>query len=191
MNLHEIYLHAMEASIQNAEQWLRDASVLLANGSFAHARALQNFAGEETVKALGCWLVAKGLLSSDHPDVKIQGRESIFKSHYLKNQLSLLLGTLSILPEINKGSIIGALIVSKAAGRWGADKRMEWMYVDIVKVNGDYTISNPLEMDVGDFQAGLNLMFREIQFLKRLIKSADTKTIEILKQDLGNFFTEE
>lgn len=52
-------------------------------------------------------------------------------------------------------------------------------------------MSNPLEIDTGDVRDGLNLIFRQIQFLKRFIKSADTKTIEILKQDLKNFFTNE
>ena len=188
MNLEDVYLEAMEASIENAEQWIKDAAVVLANNSLAHARALQNFAGEECAKALGCWLVAIGLLPSNHPDVEIGGRKSIFKSHHLKNKLSLLLASLPLLPEITPGAVIGVLIVAESAGKWGTDKRMERMYVDILEADNGYKISNPLKLEAGDVQAGLNLVNRQIQFFKRFVKEIDSTTIELLKDNLKDFF---
>lgn len=191
MDIEDIYGEAMHASVSNAEQWLKDARILLTNKSHTHARALQNFAGEECAKALGCWFVSVGILPSDHPEVEIRGRKSVFKSHNLKNKLSLLLGALSILPEINAGTVLGVLVVAEATGKLGTEKRMEWMYVDIVKSGDGYRVSNPLKIDTGDVHAGLNLVERKIEFLKRFINSVDEETIEILKQRLVSFFTNE
>jgi len=188
MALQDIYLQAMEASIQNAEQWLKDAIILVGNKSFTHARALQNFSGEECAKALGCWLVGTGLIPKNHPSVQIRKSGGIFKSHNLKNKLSLLLGALSMLPEITPGAVIGILIVAEAAGKWGTDKRMEWMYVDIIQSNDGLQVSNPLEIDTGDVNAGLNLVSHKIKFLKRLIKGIDTEAIVALKKELSDFF---
>ncbi|MFQ5885140.1 MAG: hypothetical protein ACE5IO_08585, partial [Thermoplasmata archaeon] len=61
---------AMALSIQNAEQWIKDGTLLVENGSTVHGSVLLDYAGEEIAKAYACWQVLIGAYPPDHPIVQ-------------------------------------------------------------------------------------------------------------------------
>jgi AbiV family abortive infection protein len=69
-------------SLENAEQWLKDAKLLINKGSYGHANAALRFSAEESVKALVCWQVQEKIMPKDSKLYR-----DVFKSHVIKNQV--------------------------------------------------------------------------------------------------------
>lgn len=84
-----LYSKAAKLSLENAEQWLKDAKLLLEHGSFGHADALIRLAVEEAVKALVCWLTSERIWPIENKVVR-----DVFRHHKVKNEffLSFLAG---------------------------------------------------------------------------------------------------
>ena len=89
-----LYDQATKSSLENAEQWIRDAKLLIENSSFGHASALLRFACEEFAKTYVCWLTSEEMLPIDNEVV-----EDVFRSHRVKNEV--IVGLLSTLGWMN------------------------------------------------------------------------------------------
>jgi len=85
-----LYSKAARSSLENAEQWLKDARLLLEHGSFGHANALIRYAVEEGAKALVCWYVSEEMWPVEH-----HLTEGVFWDHRAKTEV--FLGFLSVL----------------------------------------------------------------------------------------------
>lgn len=79
-----LYSKAAKSSLENAEQWLEDAKLLLEHGSFGHASALLRFAVEESVKALVCWSASEKTLPMGEEITR-----DVFRFHTVKNEIFL------------------------------------------------------------------------------------------------------
>ncbi|UCF58543.1 MAG: AbiV family abortive infection protein [Candidatus Bathyarchaeota archaeon] len=77
-----LYTKATKMSLENAEQWIKDATFLLGNSSFGHASALLRFAWEELAKAFLCWLSAEEIFPIENKVVR-----DAFKNHETKIQV--------------------------------------------------------------------------------------------------------
>lgn len=77
MNLEDAIRKAMEESIRNAEQWLRDARLLMENGSFVHGSVLRDIGGEELAKAYACWKALVCAIPLNHPLVRANQYENL------------------------------------------------------------------------------------------------------------------
>ncbi|TET24321.1 MAG: AbiV family abortive infection protein [Candidatus Bathyarchaeum sp.] len=77
-----LYTEATKKSLENAEQWIKDAKLLLDNSSFGHASALLRFACEELAKAYLCWLSSERIFPIENKVVR-----DAFKYHETKNQV--------------------------------------------------------------------------------------------------------
>jgi len=84
-----LYSRAAKLSLENAEQWIEDAKLLLEHGSFGHASALIRLAVEEAVKALTCWFTSEKIWPIENKIVR-----DVFRHHRVKNEffLSFLAG---------------------------------------------------------------------------------------------------
>jgi len=69
-------------SLENAEQWIKDAKSLIENSSFGHASALLRFGCEELAKAYLCWVSSERIFPIENKVVR-----DAFKKHEIKNQL--------------------------------------------------------------------------------------------------------
>lgn len=78
------YAQAARLGLENSDQWIKDAKLLINNSSFGHANALLRFACEELAKSYLCWLCAEGILPIESKIVK-----DSFKKHGIKNKLIL------------------------------------------------------------------------------------------------------
>ena len=85
----ELFAQAYKISLKNAEQWIKDAKLLMEHSSFGHANALLRFASEEIGKALISWYVSEELFPSNSKPVR-----DVFRNHVTKNQviLGILIG---------------------------------------------------------------------------------------------------
>jgi len=81
-----LYAQATKLSLENAEQWIKDAKLLIKNSSFGHASALLRFAVEETAKAYVCWLTSERLFPIENKVVR-----DVFKKHKVKNEVMMAL----------------------------------------------------------------------------------------------------
>lgn len=160
-----VYSEAMNACLENAMQWLEDAKLLSVHGSSAHCRALQNFAGEELAKAVGCWLVVNKFLHNSHPLVKYNSGKGVFRDHDAKNLVVTVLGVFKtvimllemqnqpinkeILEELLQDPVTDPIYLDIASR--GEAKRLDWQYVDIYQKKDSLKVSNPLKIDTGDF----------------------------------------
>lgn len=79
-----LYSKAAKSSLENAEQWLKDAKLLMKHGSFGHASALLRFAVEESVKALACWSASEKTLPMEKETIR-----DVFRFHAAKNEIFL------------------------------------------------------------------------------------------------------
>ena len=77
-----LYAQATEKSLQNAEQWIEDAKILINNSSFGHASALLRYACEELSKAFVCWAVSEKIYPIEHRII-----QDVFKHHKIKNRV--------------------------------------------------------------------------------------------------------
>ena len=75
----DLFKEASKQSIENAEQWIKDAKRLIENASYGHSYSLLVFADEEIAKAYVCWLVSEDMIPVDSKLVK-----DIFRSHDTK-----------------------------------------------------------------------------------------------------------
>ena len=79
-----LYAEATKLSLENAEQWIKDAKLLLKHGSFGHASALIRLAVEEAVKAFVCWFTSEKIFPIENKLVI-----DVFKYHKVKNEFFL------------------------------------------------------------------------------------------------------
>ena len=80
----ELFKKAAESSLENAEQWISDASLLIEAGNHEHAFSLLAFADEEIAKAYVCWLVSEDMIPEDSKYVR-----DAFSDHWSKLQTLL------------------------------------------------------------------------------------------------------
>jgi AbiV family abortive infection protein len=129
-----LYTEATKMSLESAEQWIKDATLLLDNSSFGHASALLRFACEEIAKAYLCWLSAEGIFPIDNKIVI-----DAFKYHETKNQV--IIGVFSTLAwraqfplkiEPSAQEIIEAYNQLKAMIASTEKMRQKAIYVDII-----------------------------------------------------------
>lgn len=71
-----------QLSLENAEQWLEDAKMLIGKGSYGRANALLRFSLEELAKAWVCWQVSKEIMPENSKPYR-----DVFKDHIMKNQI--------------------------------------------------------------------------------------------------------
>lgn len=79
-----LYAQATKLSLENAEQWIKDAKLLIKNSSFGHASALLRFACEEIAKARVCWLTSEKIIPRENKII-----QDIFRYHETKNSIIL------------------------------------------------------------------------------------------------------
>lgn len=79
-----LYAQASKLSLENSEQFIKDAKLLMKNSSFGHASALLRLAVEESTKALVCWYTSEKILPVENGLVK-----AMFKYHQIKNRFFL------------------------------------------------------------------------------------------------------
>ena len=80
-----LFRELAQLSLENAEQWAKDARMILNAYSFKHATVLMQFAIEETSKSIVCWHVSERIFPVD--DNRIV--EALFKSHPIKYHIFL------------------------------------------------------------------------------------------------------
>jgi len=79
-----LYAQASKLSLENSEQFIKDAKLLMKNSSFGHASALLRLAVEESTKALVCWYTSEKILPVENELV-----EDVFKHHKAKTRFFL------------------------------------------------------------------------------------------------------
>jgi len=79
-----LYAQASKLSLENSEQYIKDAKLLIKNSSFGHASALLRLAVEESTKALVCWFTSEKILPRENKLVR-----DMFKDHRVKNKFFL------------------------------------------------------------------------------------------------------
>ena len=77
-----LYAQATRLSLKNAEQWIKDAKLLIENSSFGHASALLRFACEEIAKSYVCWFTSEKIWPAENKVVR-----DAFREHRVKNQV--------------------------------------------------------------------------------------------------------
>jgi len=96
-----LFREGINLSLENAEQWIKDAKLLMDNSSYGHSYSLLVFADEEIAKAYICWLVAEDMIPSDSKFV-----QDIFSKHRTKHEtlVGIYLGAM-LKRDISKGQI--------------------------------------------------------------------------------------
>ena len=79
-----LYAQATRLSLKNAEQWIKDAKLLIETSSFGHASALLRFACEEVAKAYVCWFTSEKIWPVENKVVR-----DVFWDHMVKNEVIL------------------------------------------------------------------------------------------------------
>lgn len=129
-----LYSKATKMSLENAEQWIKDAELLIENLSFGHASALLRFACEELAKAYICWLSSERIFPIENKVVR-----DAFKKHEIKNQV--IIGLISVLTwrsnhplqiEISDQEIIEACNQLKAMIVSTEKMRQRAIYVNMI-----------------------------------------------------------
>ena len=129
-----LYTEATKMSLENAEQWIKDATLLLDNSSFGHASALLRFACEELAKAYLCWLSSERIFPIENKTVR-----NAFEQHETKNQV--IIGVIYALMwrsdyptriEPSDQEIIEAYNQLKAMIASTEKMRQKAIYVDII-----------------------------------------------------------
>lgn len=184
----KVYYAAYQESLRNAEAWLADANALYERGSRGHARALFLFAGEEVGKSHFCWLAVKGVIPFNHPLVDYRKRTSVFGSHALKSESSVLLVKyLSEREAKQRGEDVKLVHVIEEespvkyiVGKKLTEDRSYWMYVDIIETEEGPRVTSPL---TSDKPIDMDMMSRSIQRSIDYLKATDNDDhVEYLKQ---------
>ena len=97
----KLFKEVAKQSLENAEQWIRDAELLVENASYGHSYSLLVFADEEIAKAYVCWLVSEDMIPLDSKMAK-----DVFSKHRTKHEtlIGLHIGA-EIKEELSKGKI--------------------------------------------------------------------------------------
>ena len=190
-----LYSKAAKSSLENAEQWLKDARLLLEDGSFGHANALLRFAVEEGAKALVCWYASEEMLPVEHYLTR-----DVFWDHKIKNEI--FLGFLSVLmlaeagpswetlleqmSEISQAQISKSLELLKRMVTGSEEMRQRAIYVKLEK-----EVETPLEIREQESESifiGAEIFLRSIRYLMEELPEAKKMKI---KQALSESLREE
>jgi len=79
----QLFRESSKLSLENAEQWAKDAKLLLDTSSLKHAAVLMQFAIEEIAKFIVCWHVAEGIMPFENNRLI----KEVFRSHKIKNHI--------------------------------------------------------------------------------------------------------
>jgi AbiV family abortive infection protein len=79
----QLFKEASKLSLENAEQWTKDAKLLVDAASLKHAAVLMQFASEEIAKFIVCWHVGEGMM----PIKNNRLIKEVFRSHKIKNHI--------------------------------------------------------------------------------------------------------
>ena len=96
-----LFREGMKLCLENAEQWMNDAKLLMYNSSYGHSYTLLVFADEEIAKAYICWLVAEHMIPVNSKFV-----QDTFSKHRTKHEtlVGVFLGAM-LKEELSKGQI--------------------------------------------------------------------------------------
>jgi AbiV family abortive infection protein len=79
----QLFRELSKLSLENAEQWTKDAKLLVGTSSLKHAAVLMQFASEEIAKFIVCWHVSERIFPiNDNRIVR-----EVFHSHTIKNHI--------------------------------------------------------------------------------------------------------
>jgi AbiV family abortive infection protein len=187
----KLYTKATKMSLENAEQWIADAKLLLKNSSFGHANALLRFACEEIAKAYACWLTSEKMFPKDNMFVK-----NVFLYHWAKNEI--ILGMLLFFQWISANpkwqemdyedfklseeqiaefdEVFETVLVSMSKMRQKA------MYVDVDEKTNEVT--SPLKIDEKELRGVLEVT----ELLLKTIKITIEETSEEYKEKFRKVF---
>jgi len=185
-----LFKETAESSLKNAEQWIKDARLLLENSSCAHGSAALRFAYEEIAKAFICWLVSERVFPAHSKPVR-----DVFRKHAIKNEVisgmckAVFLGAINkrlIERQPEKGptdvEIIAALNLFKG-GPSGMEKlRQRVIYVDI-DLKGS-KISPETTTDEHEAKG----MLQAVEIFHEYIKNMMEKMSEEDKKTIREFF---
>jgi len=187
-----LYAQATKLSLENAEQWIKDAKLLIKNSSFGHASALLRFACEETAKAYVCWLTSEKILPIDNTVV-----EDVFWNHTVKNEV--ILGVLLLVHwinenpkwkemkyedfELSKEQIIELSKQFEAMLKSTNRMRQKAMYIDVNAETKE--ITNPLRID----EKEVNIILEVSVFLSEMMKELIEETSEEEKEKWRRVFS--
>lgn len=186
-----LYTEATKLSFENAEQWIKDAKLLIKNSSYGHANALLRFGCEEIAKAYVCWLTSEKILPIDNTLV-----EDVFWNHVVKNEV--ILGILLMAHWISKNpewkekkyedfelseeQIIEFSKQFEAMVKSTNRMRQKAMYVDVDAETKE--ITNPLKMD----EKEVNAILEVSKFFSKMMKDLIEETSEEEKEKWRNAF---
>jgi len=83
----QLFKEVSKLSLENAEQWAKDAKLLVDASSLKHASVLMQFAFEEIAKFVVCWHVAEGMMPKERENNKLI--KEVFSDHKIKNHILL------------------------------------------------------------------------------------------------------
>jgi len=188
-----LYAEATKLSLDNAEQWIKDAKLLIENSSFGHASALLRFSCEETAKAYVCWLTSEKILPIDNTLVK-----DVFWDHTIKNEV--ILGVLLMVHWINRNPKwkemkyedfeLSKEQIIEFSKQFGAmlkstnKMRQKAMYVDVIAETKE--IINPLKMDEKEVNAILEVSVLLSKMMKDLIEETSEEEKEKWRKAFGS-----
>lgn len=189
-----LFTQGAELSLRNAEQWIKDAKLLIEHSSFGHASALLRFAIEEVGKAIVCWFVSKRFLPP-----KSETAKNIFKFHSVKNQItlqmlfSILLSTPSVWPkEIPKPKDEDLIITITSSMEYITSvmekDRQNAIYVDLNHKQNRVLIPQAIaESEVRRLLQGAEFSF---EIAEVFIKKLSEPTIEEVRRSLEPLLNE-
>ena len=193
----DLYAKATISSLENAEQWMKDAKLLMENSSFGHANALLRFACEETAKAYVCWLTSERMLPIDNEVV-----EDVFRKHRVKNEIivSLLLFAQWISDNPKWKEMLNGDFAVSEEQMTESDKqfhvildstekmRLKAMYVDINEETKE--IKSPLQIDEKEAEGVLDAVQLLHKIIKTCIEETSEKDKEMWRKVFGSWLRE-
>jgi len=186
----ELFKQVYQQGLKNAERWMKDAKLLMADSSFGHASAILRFAYEEIAKALVCWYVSEGFFPQDSKPV-----EDVFRKHVTKNSIILAMILSTVFGPL-KGEEVEEMrervrVFDKMRARVPLDKMalgMEKLRQDAIYVN-----LNPEKKRIMTPEAITEKEARGVlegvEFIFEVVKTIDTSANEAQKQVMHNFFS--
>jgi len=186
----KLYSKATKSSLENAEQWIKDAKLLMKHGSFGHASALIRFAVEETVKAYVCWFTSEKIWPLENKAVN-----DVFQSHRAKNEffVSFILGWIArvrfhswnklreSMPELSEEQISEAFEEFKKMITSTKTMRERAVYVNLKGKE----IETPLDIEKEEPK---NTLLLAEAFIK-IVRNMTEKMPEDEKEKLRGFFS--
>jgi len=162
-------------SFENAEQWIRDAKLLIEDKSHAHARALLSFACEEIVKGFVCWIASEKLWPLDSKSVK-----DVFRNHVAKNQVILALSLIHLrkhfgLKELKDSEIIDVWRNWKEYPGQMEIGRQDAIYVGLK--NGKISVPKINETQVVGVLRGVEVLLKEAKELTENLTESEKESL--------------